>query len=131
MWSRIMVIREWFGEMNQRWQLVRDFNAAAKRHYIIGSAPTLLEARITRGDSDYRHNFSKWMAGGFRIKALTGRPLGRQELVDIGKVVLDNDELVRKMVSLGWDTLEVYGSVGSNGLKWSLKEFTNMGGYLN
>lgn len=131
MWHRIMVIADWFGEMVERHQLVRDFNKAAKNSFIVGDAPTLLESKITRGESAYRHAFSKWLYSGFRIKALSGRALTKSELIEIGKVVLDNDVLTRKLVSLGWDTLEVHSNEGYTGLKWSLKEFVNNKGFLN
>lgn len=126
-----MEVAEWFGEMAERYKLIRDFNKAAKHSFIAGIAPTLLEARITMGDSAYRHAFSKWMAGGFRIKALSGRPLEKNELVEIGRVVLDNEELTRKLISLGWDTLEVHSHQGFNGVKWALKDHAKLGGYLN
>ena len=131
MWHKIMEISEWFGEMAERYRLLKDFNRAAKNSFIAGAAPTLLEAKITKGDSNYRHAFSKWMGGGFRIKALTGRPLAKSELIEIGRVVLDNDVLTRKLISLGWDTLEVHANEGYNGAKWALKDYANMGGYLN
>ena len=86
-----------------------DFNRAAKYSFIQGVAPALLEVKITRGESAYKHAFSKWMGGGFRIKALSGRPLEKSELIEIGRVVLDNEELTRKLITLGWDTLEVHG----------------------
>jgi len=131
MWHKIMVVADWFGEMAERYRLVRDFNKAAKNAFISGVAPTLLEAKITRGDSDYKHAFSKWMGGGFRIKALSGRQLKQNELIEIGKVVLENEELTRKLVSLGWDTLEVHANEGYNGVKWELKDYANIGGFLN
>src|SRR5690554_3372216 len=131
MWHKILEISEWFGEMAERYRLLKDFNRAAKNSFIAGAAPTLLEAKITKGDSNYRHAFSKWMGGGFRIKALTGRPLAKSELIEIGRVVLDNDVLTRKLISLGWDTLEVHANEGYNGAKWALKDYANMGGYLN
>jgi hypothetical protein len=130
MWHRIIQIVDWFGEMSERYGLIRDFNVAAKNAFISGIAPTLLEAKITRGDSNYRHQFSKFLGGGFRIKALSGIPLKRDEMVEIGRVVLDNKELVRKLISLGWDTLEVHDSSGYNGLKWCLKEHAIIGGFL-
>lgn len=130
MWYKIIVIADWFGEMAERYRLVRDFNKAGKNSFIAGKAPTLLEAKITSGDSAFRHAFSKFFGGGFRIKALSGRPLERGELIEIGKVVLDNEELVRKLIALGWDTLEVHDNKGFNGLKWALKEYANIGGYL-
>lgn len=131
MWYKIIVITEWFGEMAERYRLVRDFNRAAKNSFINGIAPTLLEAKITSGESAYRHSFSKWLGGGFRIKALSGRPLQKSELIEIGRVVLDNEVLTRKLISLGWDTLEVHANEGYNGAKWALKDYANIGGFLN
>ena len=131
MWYRIIVIAEWFGEMAERYRLIRDFNKAAKNSFIARKAPTLLESKITKGESNYRHAFSKFLGGGFRIKALSGRPLNQSELVEIGRVVLDNEELVKKLIALGWDTLEVHANEGYNGVKWPLKDFANIGGHLN
>ncbi|MFM2338060.1 MAG: hypothetical protein RL115_1253 [Bacteroidota bacterium] len=127
MWYRLV---EWFSDVRERYNLVRDFNKLAKKSFISGHAPTLLEARITIGSFEFRHAFSKFMAGGFRIKALSGQPLQRSELIEIGKVLLDNEELVRKLVSLGWDTLEVHDVNGFNGCKWALKNYAKIGGFL-
>jgi hypothetical protein len=127
MWYRLL---EWFGDMRERHALVREFNQASRLAFVEGLAPTLLEARITRGESEYRHEFSKFMGGGFRIKALTGHPLSRAEQMEIGKVVIDNEVLVRRLISMGWDTLEVHDSQGNYGLKWALKKYANIGGLL-
>lgn len=126
-----MVIKEWFGEMSERYKLVRDFNKAAKYAFISGAAPTLLEAKITGGDSAFKHEFSKWLGSGFRIKAMSGKPLHNIELKEIGSVVLDNEELIRKLITLGWDTLEVHSNQGFNGLKWPLKDYAKLGGFLS
>lgn len=131
MWYKLIEIGEWFGEMRERYSLIKDFNRAAKRAFISSMAPSLLVAKITQGDSSYKHTFSKWMGSGFRIKALSGKPLKREEMVEIGKVVLDNEELVRKLIALGWDTLEVHDNAGVNGLKWELSKFAGLGGYLS
>ncbi len=127
MWYRLL---EWFSEAKERANLQRDFNRAAKQAFINGDADTLLEARTTIGSSDFRHEFSRFMQGGFRIKALSGRSLTKDELVNIGKVVLDNEVLVRKLVAFGWDTLEVHDNAGFNGCKWALKKYIKIGGYL-
>jgi hypothetical protein len=131
MWSTIIVIAEWFGEMTERYRLVRDFNRAAKMSFINGEAPSLLQSRITRGDSAYRHEFSRFMGGGFRIKAMSGRVLKQSELVEIGKVILDDEVLIRKLIAMGWDTLEVHANEGYNGAKWALRDYIRLGGYLN
>ncbi len=131
MWYKIMVIKEWFGEMSDRYKLVRDFNKAAKYAFISGVAPTLLQAKITGGDSAFKHEFSKWLGSGFRIKAMSGKPLHNIELKEIGSIVLDNEALIRELITLGWDTLEVHSNQGFNGLKWPLKDYAKLGGYLS
>ncbi|RYY44246.1 MAG: hypothetical protein EOO06_18445 [Chitinophagaceae bacterium] len=127
MWYRLV---EWFSDVRERHNLLRDFNKAAKVSFINGQAPTLLEVRTSIGSMEYRHAFSKFMAGGFRIKALSGKALQKSELVEIGKVVLDNEVLVRKLVTLGWDTLEVHDVKGFQGCKWPLKDYAKIGGFL-
>jgi hypothetical protein len=131
MWYKLIELANWFGEMKERYQLIRDFNKAGKHAFITGIAPTLIEAKISRGDSSYRHEFSKLFGGGFRIKALSGKALNRREMIELGRVILDNKSLVRKLVALGWDTLEVHDDTGYNGCKWPLKDYANLGGYLN
>ena len=59
----------------------------------------------------------------FRIQVFTGRVLTRAEIITIGKVILSDETLVRKLVILGWDTLEVHGDKGTYGCKWQLKDF--------
>jgi hypothetical protein len=128
-WDKIV---DWFSDVRERNSVVRDFNKAARNAYIVGVASTLLDAKITIGCLEYRHAFSKWMAGGFRIKVLSGKVLTRDELMTIGDIVLKNDELVRKLVALGWDTLEIHDDMnGTIGLKWELKKYTNIGGHLS
>lgn len=126
-WDRIV---DWFSNTTERRELLRDFNRHAKEVYILGWTHTLIEARTSVGDIKYRHQFSKFMAGGFRIKAMSGVPLSREEQMQIGLVILSNEMLVRHLISLGWDTLEVHDSVGKQGLKWELRKFVNIGGAL-
>ena len=131
MWGKVDFIINWFNDFSERRRLVRHFNRSAKDAFISRMAPTLLETSISRGESAYRHSFSKLFGGGFRIKALSGKPLNRQEMKQIGEVVLGNEELVRKLISLGWDTLEVHDNAGWNGLKWKLYDYAGIGGILN
>ncbi|MFM7014771.1 hypothetical protein [Flavobacterium sp.] len=131
MWEQIkQVFTSWFENRKDREHLIRDFNKSSRAAYIAGIVPTLFEAKISVGDSRYTHAFSKWAAGGFRIKALTGRNLNRSEMEEMGKVVLVNSALVRNLVSLGFDTLELHSDVGNIGLKWELKKYIDVVGYL-
>lgn len=127
MYNRII---EWFGAMRDRLSMVRDFNRASKNSFICGESLTVLEARITRGCSDYRHSLSNRLMSGFRIKALSGKPLQRSEVIQIGNVMLSNEILIRTLITYGFDTLEVHDSLGSTGSKWSLMKHANLGGLL-
>lgn len=117
-------IRDWFSDIRERYQFLRDWNRNAKDAYIGGIVPILMEAKTTVGTLEYRHEFSKWMAGGFRVKVLSGKAMSRDELIEIGKFIIGDDVLVRKLVANGWDTLEVHAAAGSLGLKWQLKKYT-------
>ena len=124
LWNRIL---SWFRERNDRLQLVKDFNMAAQQAWVAGYVPSCLKASISRGCSDYRHSFSRWMASGFRICVLSGAQLSKQDIVFIGQAILSNEQLVRQLVILGWDTLEIHCDVGNYGCRWALKEHLMLG----
>ena len=119
-WNNIL---DWFQDLDSRSRLVRDFNAFANEAFIAGEVPTLLKADMSRGDRNYKHRYSNWFQSGFRITTFSGRQLSKTELKNVGAVVLSNGPLVRKLVVLGWDTLEVRSDAGKFGLKWQLKDF--------
>jgi hypothetical protein len=120
LWNSIL---EWFNDRSERAKLIRGFNEAAKLSFVTGQAPTLLKASISRGENAYKHQFSNWLNSGFRIQAFTGRVLKKEELVKIGNVILDDNALVRRLVVLGWDTLEIHGDSGQYGCRWQLKDY--------
>lgn len=126
-WNRVV---EWFKDRSERGRLVRSFNETAREAFISGQAPTALKASISRGLPAYRHEFSAWMNTGFRIQALAGRELTKAEIVFIGEVVLANETLVRRLVVLGWDTLEVHGDHGRYGCRWCLADYVNIGKFI-
>jgi len=119
-WNAIV---DWFRDRSERAKLVRSFNESAKNSFVSGIAPTLLKASISKGESSYRHQFSNWLNTGFRIQAFTGRELSKDELVYIGKVILNDSVLVRRLIVLGWDTLEIHGDKGQYGCRWQLKDY--------
>lgn len=125
-WNNIIT---WFKDRSERAKLIRSFNESARNAFVAGIAPTLLKASISRGDRSYRHQFSNWLNSGFRIQAFTGRALSKDEIIAIGNVILADDILIRKLVVLGWDTLEIHGDKGSYGCKWQLKDFISLPEY--
>ena len=52
--------------------------------------------------------------------------LSEDEMIFIGNVVLENKELVRRLVALGWDTLEVHDNQGCFGCKWELINYAKI-----
>lgn len=119
-WNDIL---DWFFDRSERANLVRSFNESARNAFVAGIAPTLLKASISKGESSYKHQFSNWLNTGFRIQAFTGRVLTKDELIHIGKVILDDSILVRRLIVLGWDTLEIHGDAGTYGCRWQLKDY--------
>ncbi|MCH5179083.1 MAG: hypothetical protein J1F13_05300 [Prevotellaceae bacterium] len=122
-WNTIL---DWFRDRSERAKLIRSFNDAAKQAFVLSVVPTLIKASVSKGDRRYRHQFSHWMNTGFRIQAFKGEQLSKNELMQIGNVILDDSVLIRKLVVLGFDTLEVCGDVGAYGCKWQIKDFMQL-----
>ncbi|MFW6272980.1 MAG: hypothetical protein ACOC2U_04280 [bacterium] len=122
-WNRII---DWFRDRSERAKLIRSFNDSAKNAFITGQAPTLLKASISKGERSYRHQFSNWLNSGYRIQAFSGRELTKDEIHQIGKVILNDNVLIRRLVVLGWDTLEIHGDKGRYGLRWQLKDYISL-----
>ena len=119
-------ILDWFRDRNERARLVTSFNNAAREAFILGVAPTLMKASITKGERSFKHRFSNWLHTGFRINAFKGRQLTKNELIKIGETIISDRVLVRKLVVLGFDTLEVCGDVGVYGCRWQIKDFLQL-----
>lgn len=123
LWNDIL---DWFEDRSERSNLIRSFNTSAKSAFIMGIAPTLLKAKISKGNSAYKHQFSNWMNTGFRIQAFAGRQLSKNELIKIAKVVMSDEVLVRRLIVLGWDTLEVHTDSGNYGVRFQLKDHLSL-----
>lgn len=119
-WNRVV---DWFIDRSERAKLIRSFNDSAKNSFVVGQAPTLLKASISKGEKSYRHQFSNWLKTGFRIQAFSGRQLTKDEIKQIGEVILNDNVLIRRLIVLGWDTLEIHGDKGAYGLRWQLKDY--------
>lgn len=123
-WNRIV---DWFHDRQDRRDLIQEFNRAAKNAFIMRAVPVILQAQVSRGYKPYKHQFSNSFYSGFRIKAFTGHQLSRQDIINIGETVLADDMLVRRLVILGFDTLEVQCDVGDYGCRWQLRDYLLLG----
>lgn len=127
-WNKITT---WFKDRSERSKLIGSFNEMARAAFVAGNAPTVLKACSSRGCSQYKHEFSSWMSSGFRIQVLSGRQLSKDEMTAIGMFILSDNTLVRRMIVLGWDTLEIHSNVGCYGCRWKLTDYANIGLLLN
>lgn len=117
----------WFQDKVDRRRLIIGFNKSAKEAFINGNAPIVLEARISKGNRAYKHHFSDMFNTGFRITALAGYLLSKGDTIKIGEAILSNNILVRRLVVLGFDTLEVCSDVGIHGCQWQLHDYMMIG----
>lgn len=127
-WSKIT---SWFRDRSERARLINGFNQMARAAFVSGQAPTVLKASSSRGCSQYKHEFSSWLSSGFRIQVLSGRQLSKDEMVSIGMFILRDNSLVRRLIVLGWDTLEIHSDSGYYGCRWRLTDYANVGLLLN
>lgn len=118
-WNKIVY---WFREANERQRCVNDFNDAAKKAFIENVAPVYLKSEISRGNRNYKHSMSNFFYSGFRIKTLSGRAMSCSEVEAIGLAIHTNQELMRKLVTLGLDTLEICDTTGSKVKDWRITE---------
>ena len=116
-WNKII---EWFSTSRERNRFIADFNRAAKQAYIANMVPVYLKAESSRGNSNYKHQFSSFLYHGFRIRMLAGRPLDYYEIMDIGNMLIINTGLMRNLVTLGYDTLEITNIHGNVLKDWRL-----------
>ena len=108
MWNNVI---DWFNHQAEKTQLVRDFNQNAKKSFINGQVPTLLKAQTVWGNSSYKHALSDWRSG-FRIKVANKGVVNLEFCKIIGLLITQDQVLVRKLISCGFDTLEVFGMEG-------------------
>jgi hypothetical protein len=118
-WNKIVT---WFREANERQRCVNDFNDAAKKAFIENIAPVYLKSEISRGNRNYKHSMSNFFYSGFRIKTLSGSALSYSEVEAVGLAIYTNQELMRKLVTLGFDTLEICDTAGSKVKDWRITE---------
>ncbi len=119
-WDRI---RQWCKKLIERQKTIDEFNDNAKAAFIGGAIGVLFHAEEASGDSAFRHPYSKILLSAFTIKSTAGRKLTKEELLYIGRVILNDTSLTRKLYYLGWDTLRIEDPIGGVRVKWAIKDF--------
>ena len=117
MWNNII---SWFGDKYEKNKLVNEFNRRAAEAWDNGHAPTLLKAKIVLGNRKNKHSFSDFFSG-FRIKATTGGSFSEEKCKIIGSIIMSDQQLVRKLMRLGFDTLEIFDENSYTGFETGLQ----------
>ena len=125
---------KWFSDSAERKRFINEFNANARGAFQSLSVDTLLEAKACSGNSDssYRHELSApFMFSGIAIEAKAGTEIPVDDIILIGKIILSNQVLVRRMFVLHWDTLIVRDIRTDKFVDWRIRDFMSFGGLLN
>jgi hypothetical protein len=116
-------ISSWFKDIKDRKVIIREFNNAAQASYVNGKVPFQLKSSFSKGNRAYKHSTSAWLNSGFRIIVMTDQLVSEIELNKIGLSVLADSKVVRFLITLGWDTLEVVNNKGEIGIQWELTKW--------
>ena len=125
---------KWFRDSAERRRFINEFNANARGAFQSLSVDTLMEARACSGNSDssYRHELSAPVIfSGIAIEAKAGTEIPLDDIILIGKIILSNQVLVRRMFILHWDTLIVRDTRTGKYIDWRIRDFVNFGGLLD
>lgn len=125
---------KWFRDSAERRRFINEFNANARGAFQALSVDTLLEAKACSGnaDSSYRHELSApFMFSGIAIEAKAGSEIPVEDIILIGKIILSDQMLVRRMFVLHWDTLIVRDTRTGKFVDWRIRDFMSFGGLLN
>lgn len=100
-------ITQWFSDLSSRSKMLKSFNNAAKAAYVAGVTHFVFKATISRGCSGFKHQFSNALFSGLRILIYNDGKTTRDDIAVISMAILSNQSLVRHLMLLGWDTLEI------------------------
>lgn len=115
-------ITQWFSDLNSRSKMLKSFNNAAKAAYVAGVTHFVFKATISRGYSGFKHQFSNALFSGLRILIYNDGKTTRDDIAVIGMAILSNQSLVRHLMLLGWDTLEIVVENSPMQFRWPINE---------
>ena len=124
---------KWFKDSAERKRFINEFNTNARIAFQSLSVDTLLEAKVCSGnyDTSYRHELSAPIVfSGLAIEAKAGTHIPVDDIILIGRIILSDQVLVRRMFVLHWDTLIVRDTRTGRFVDWRIRDFLNFGGLL-
>lgn len=123
-------IIEFVQEFKERRSLIDSFNEIAHIAFVSGNSDRLLKAKSTAGDARYKHPMSRFFLSGFRIEIRNGTFVTLKEVNLIGTIFLDNKHLLRQLMALGYDTLEVTAKDSNMYRNFDISSFASLKNYF-
>ena len=115
----------------ERRKFINDFNSNAQRSFQNLSVDALFIAEICEGSENetYRHDLSApRFASGIEIKVCGGANIPLDDIILIGRIILLDGPIVRRMYILHWDTLIIRDIRTNRSVDWRIKDFIHLGG---
>ena len=114
----------------ERLKLISQMNTGFREYFYSGELNRLCKTSISQGDPDFRHEMSSiWFRSGFKISVENDINLEESEIIEIAQYVLQNNQFIRQLMAMGFDTLIVQGKNTLKGKKFSLKAYSNLHNY--
>ena len=116
----------------ERRRFINEFNEIASRNFQNLTIDALFEAGVCFGKSEYQHELSApVIASGLEIQIKAGMQVPLDVVIALGRVILCDRVLVRRMFVLHWDTLIIRDSRSGYCVDWGIRDFVDFGGVLN
>ena len=114
----------------QKMQIISQLNKSFEEQYLNGETNRLVKASITIGEQGFKHSMSvNYFRSGFLLIIQNDEYLKESEANEVAKYILMNQSFIKKLMSLGFDTLMVRGQ-STDSIKFKMSDFANLDSYF-
>ncbi len=110
--------------------IINSLNKTFEEQYLNGETSRLIKVSITFGIETYKHSMSvHWTRSGFMMIIQNDEFLKLSEVNEAAQYILTNDYFIKKLMSLGFDTLIAKGK-SNKSIHFKLSDYANLEGYF-
>ena len=110
--------------------IISSLNKTFEEQYLNGETNRLVKASISIGEPSYKHSMSvSWTRSGFMMTIQNDEKLRLSEVHEVAQYILTNDFFIKKLMSLGFDTLIVKGK-NTKSIKFKMSDYANLDNYF-
>ncbi len=115
----------------ERMRIISSLNDAFKEYYYSGELKRFCKVSISAGNEQFRHEMSSFfLRSGFKILVENDCDIRDSEIREISQYILGNVSFVRRLMSLGFDTLLIVGATTNKKQIYALKEYTDLNNFF-